>query len=169
MELSSHKKSFSSSLKVVEALEARRLMSVTTPSDLRAVHARADERARANPDAEAARYGIDLNEGLPAGTISAAAKQPLSFNPELTDAARAHSTWMLANDVFAHEGVGGSDPGDRMEDAGYTFTGSWGWGENLAYRGSKPVSPEPTSTVAQSTPTCSSTSASRSAATASTR
>ena len=41
--------------------------------------------ARANPAAEAARLGIDLNEGLTAGTISTAAKQPLAINPNLTD------------------------------------------------------------------------------------
>jgi hypothetical protein len=35
-------------------------------------------RARANPVAEASRDGIDLNEGLAPGTISAAAKQPLA-------------------------------------------------------------------------------------------
>jgi hypothetical protein len=48
-------------------------------------------RARANPGAEAARLGIDLNQGLAAGTISTAAKQPLAFNPLLIDAARGHS------------------------------------------------------------------------------
>src|SRR5262245_55336620 len=37
-------------------------------------------RARANPTAEAARYSIDLNEGLAPGTISAAPKRPLAFN-----------------------------------------------------------------------------------------
>src|SRR5262249_17413606 len=40
-------------------------------------------RARLRPAAEAARFNIDLNEGLPAGTISTASKQPLAFNPIL--------------------------------------------------------------------------------------
>src|SRR3954468_21380533 len=41
-------------------------------------------RARANPAAEAARLGIDLNEGLAASSISTAAKQPLAINDKLT-------------------------------------------------------------------------------------
>jgi Ca2+-binding RTX toxin-like protein len=91
-------------------------------------------RARANPGAEAQRLGIGLNDGLSAGTISATAKQPLAFNAQLIDAARDHSTWMLATDTFSHTGVGGSSPGDRMAAAGYSFTGNWTWGENIAIR-----------------------------------
>jgi len=43
---------------------------------------------------------------------------------------------MLDKDVFSHTGVNGSDPGDRMEAAGYKFTGNWRWGENISWRGS---------------------------------
>jgi hypothetical protein len=93
-------------------------------------------RARANPAAEADRLGIDLNQGLPPGTISSAPKPPLAFHPLLIDSARAHSVWMLDTDTFSHHGIDGSDPGDRMSDAGYSFTGSWAWGENIAWSGS---------------------------------
>jgi serralysin len=89
-------------------------------------------RARAAPAAEAARYGIGLNDGLAAGTISTAAKPPLAFNEALLDAADAHSAWMLATDTFSHTGANGSSAGDRMKAAGYSFTGSWSWGENIA-------------------------------------
>ena len=89
-------------------------------------------RDRADPGAAAQRYGIGLNDGLSAGTISATAKQPLAFNPALIDAARGHSGWMLATDTFSHTGANGSSPGDRMGAAGYGFTGSWTWGENIA-------------------------------------
>ena len=92
-------------------------------------------RARLDPAGEAARYGIDLNQGLAAGTISAAPKQPLAPNPNLATAAQNHSQWMLDNDVFNHTGAGGSDPEDRMRGAGYSFTGSWRWGENISWRG----------------------------------
>jgi hypothetical protein len=92
-------------------------------------------RARANPAAEAARFGIDLNDSLPPGTISATPKPPLAFHPLLITAARGHSDWLLANDVFTHEGAGGNTPGDRMEAAGYPFAGQWGWGENIAWKG----------------------------------
>lgn len=91
-------------------------------------------RARMDPAAEAARLGIGLNDGLASGTISATGKQPLAFNPLLIDAARGHSEWMLATDTFSHTGANGSSPGDRMAAAGYQFTGSWSWGENIAIR-----------------------------------
>jgi len=93
-------------------------------------------RARLDPAGEAARYGIDLNQGLAAGTITAAPKQVLAFNPLLNEAADQHSQWMLDTDTFSHTGAGGSTPGDRMTAAGYAFTGSWTWGENIAWSGS---------------------------------
>ena len=92
-------------------------------------------RARLDPAAEARRLGISLNEGLPAGTISRDSKQPLAHNSELNDAASDHSLWMLATDRFSHTGVGGSNPGDRMEAAGYVFSGAWTWGENISWNG----------------------------------
>lgn len=93
-------------------------------------------RGRADPLADAARYGIDLNEGLAPGTISSAAKQPLALNEFLIDSARAHSQWMIAADVFSHNGSGGSSPRDRMEAAGYVLTGPLrGVAENIAWNG----------------------------------
>jgi uncharacterized protein YkwD len=93
-------------------------------------------RARMDPAAEAARLGIDLNQGLSQGQITTAPKQPLAFDPNLTDSARGHSKWMLDKDVFSHTGVSGSDPGDRIEAAGYKLAGDWRWGENISWRGS---------------------------------
>ncbi len=90
-------------------------------------------RARLDPLGEAARYGLsDLNDGLAPGTITATPKSPLAPNDLLTDAARAHSNWMLANNAFSHTGQNGSAPFDRMQDAGYNFTAPYGAGENLA-------------------------------------
>ena len=89
-------------------------------------------RARQNPTAEAERYSLDLNQGLAPDTISIDPKQPLAFNPLLIEASRAHSQWMLDNNTFSHTGIEGSNAGDRIRDAGYEFTGSWSWGENLA-------------------------------------
>jgi len=106
-------------------------------------------RARSNPAAEAALYGIDLNEGLAAGTISTAPKQPLAFNPHLLQSARNHSLWMLANDQFSHYETDGSDPGDRMTNAGYVFSGSWTWGENIAWRGTTGTLPPAATVVGQ--------------------
>ena len=92
-------------------------------------------RARLDPAGEAARFGIDLNKDLAAGTITAGPKQVLALNPFLNAAADAHSTWMLNQDIFSHTGAGNSTPGDRMGDAGYVFSGGWSWGENIAWSG----------------------------------
>ena len=59
--------------------------------------------------------------------------QPLAHSGALGDAASDHSDWMLATDTFGHSGRGGSTAGERMADAGYDFTGSWGWAENVGW------------------------------------
>lgn len=92
-------------------------------------------RARLDPLGEAARYGIDLNQGLDPGTLDGSAKQVLAANDFLNTAAEGHATWMLNTNTFDHIGAGGSSPGARMASAGYNFTGSWTWGENISWRG----------------------------------
>ncbi len=93
-------------------------------------------RARLDPQAEANRYGVGLNSGLQSGTIDGSAKQVLAPNSKLESAAISHSKWMLSADTFSHTGAGGSNPGQRMSDAGYQFSGNWTWRENLAWTGS---------------------------------
>ena len=94
--------------------------------------------ARMNPNGEAARYGISLNEGLAAGTISSAPKQVLAGSDKLALSADKHSSWMLAHDVFSHNetsgttGFYGTTPWDRMRAAGYDFSTA---GENIAFTG----------------------------------
>lgn len=90
-------------------------------------------RARLDPAGEAARFGIGLNDGT--SGITAAPKQPLAMNDLLIKAARAHSQFMIDTDKFAHSGIGDGDPQSRMTAAGYQFTGSWTWGENIAWQG----------------------------------
>ena len=92
-------------------------------------------RARLDPQAEAVRYGIGLNDGLTAGTITAAPKRALAPNAQLETAAERHSQWMLDTDSFSHTGQNGSSAGQRIQSAGYTLTGTWAWGENLAWWG----------------------------------
>ncbi|WP_375263871.1 CAP domain-containing protein [Palleronia sp.] len=92
-------------------------------------------RGRMDPLAEAARFGIDLDQGLEPGTIQAEPMQALAWNDDLWDAAIAHSDWMLEADVFSHTGEGGSAPTDWIRKAGYDLDGSWSTGENLAYYG----------------------------------
>lgn len=117
------------------------------PTDLDQYLLELINRARANPSAEAARFGIDLNEGLPAGTISVAPKQPVAFNFYLNDSARSHSQWMLDNDLFQHEGPEGNHPSNRAADAGYTLIPAWGVGENLAWQGNTVQTPDPYQTT----------------------
>lgn len=100
-------------------------------------------RARMDPNGEAKRFGIKLNEGVSdADKISSSPKQVLAGNDDLLKAADNHSNWMLTNDEFAHEeqqgtsGFTGANPSDRMEAAGYSFAGGGGSGENISFRGS---------------------------------
>lgn len=105
------------------------------PTDAEQVMLELVNRARLDPAAEAKRFGISLNAGLPPGTIPASPQQPLALNPILIKAARLHSDWMLEEEVFSHTGAGGSDAGQRMRDAGFRFEGSWKWAENIAAGG----------------------------------
>jgi uncharacterized protein YkwD len=59
--------------------------------------------------------------------------QPLAFDNDLSESAENHDRWMLATDTFSHTGSGGSSPTTRMKAAGYTLTGSWATGENIAW------------------------------------
>lgn len=92
-------------------------------------------RARFDPNAEATRYSIGLNDGITDSSISSARKPPLAHNLLLIDAARVHSQWMLDTDVFSHTGASGNSVTDRITAAGYVLSGSWAAGENIAWRG----------------------------------
>lgn len=59
--------------------------------------------------------------------------QPLAFDGDLNEAAELHSAWEIATDTFSHTGAGGTSAGQRMTNAGYVFSGSWSWGENIAW------------------------------------
>ena len=125
----------------VELLEDRRVLSAVIASSTAQPTAHDQylleliNRGRANPTAEANRYGISLNQGLPSGTISTAPKQPLAFSSALIASARAHSQWMISTNTFSHTGQGGSDASQRMAAAGYTFVAPWIWAENIGWRG----------------------------------
>lgn len=115
-----------------ERLEPRCLLAAVVMTGWEQLLLELVNRARDDPQAEARRYGISLNEGLPSGTISAASKQPLAPNQILIGAARAHSQDMLDRDFFAHTNPNGDSPFDRMKDAGYIYTTA---AENLAWTG----------------------------------
>ncbi|MEP1199604.1 CAP domain-containing protein [Tateyamaria sp.] len=59
---------------------------------------------------------------------------PLALELRLNDASEDHSEWIDDTRNFSHTGVDGSSPGDRIVDAGFTLSGNWTWGENIAYQ-----------------------------------
>ncbi|MHB8897155.1 MAG: Ig-like domain-containing protein [Thermoguttaceae bacterium] len=115
-----------------ETLEDRLLLSVTM-TDYEQLMFYYVNRARIDPAAEAARLGVGLNDGLPAGTISSDPKQPLVPNQALSNAAVGHSLDMLARDFFAHDNPDGKDYVDRASAAGYPTSYVW---ENISWEGS---------------------------------
>ena len=114
-----------------ESLERRDLMTAVNMSPYDQLLLELINRARANPGAEASRYGIDLNAGLASGTISYDAKQPVAPNQMLQIAAGGHSEDMLANNYFSHTNLAGQSPSDRAAAAGYP---TW-VGENISWGG----------------------------------
>ena len=55
---------------------------------------------------------------------------PLSVHSSLAEAARCHSQDLGRNEIRGHQGSDGSDPGERMHDAGYDWST---YAENAAY------------------------------------
>lgn len=88
-------------------------------------------RARLLPAAEAQRFSIALDEGIP-GQITAKPKQAVAMNATLRLTAADHSADMLARNYFAHDTPEGKSPFDRMIGNGYVYYTA---GENLAWRG----------------------------------
>jgi uncharacterized protein YkwD len=104
-------------------------------------------RARNNPEAEATRLGIGLNDGITGTQITNTPKPPLAHNLLLIESARLHSQWMLDLDIFSHTGENDSTPHERMQAVGYLFTGSWASGENIAWGGTSASSIDLTSYI----------------------
>ncbi len=115
----------------LETLENRQLLSVSM-TDYEQLMLYYVNRARIDPPAEAARFGIGLNDGLNPGTISSAPKQPLVPNQILRDVAAGHSQDMLDRDYFDHESPEGDDGVDRAQAAGYPTSYV---GENISWAG----------------------------------
>jgi uncharacterized protein YkwD len=63
-------------------------------------------------------------------TYRAPALNPLAYNSQLQGAAQTHANDMSNNGFFSHTGSDGSQPWDRVDNQGY----SWSWvGENIAW------------------------------------
>ena len=86
-------------------------------------------RARLDPLGEAARFGVALNSGLPAGSITSAPKAPLAFDWNLAEAAAGQPQGgaLLATDREAAEEMrhaGRSAGRDCLHAAYSAFPGS---------------------------------------------
>lgn len=103
--------------------------SYGNPTAAEQAHLEAINQARANPQAEAARLGIDLFEGVDAGEIDGNPQPPLTLNTKLSRIARTHSKDMADRDYFAHNTPEGIDPFERMTEVGYEYKAA---GENIA-------------------------------------
>ena len=101
-------------------------------------------RARLDPLAEGQLQGVaDLSAGT-GMVVTGAALQVLAYNAALYQSSTVHNQDMIRNNYFDHPGSDGSDAGGRMFTAGYgpkTAGGAltFGWGENLAWRGTSGV------------------------------
>jgi hypothetical protein len=91
-------------------------------------------RARLDPGGEAARYGIDLNEGPPREsqngpvvTLTTTSKQPLAWNSALFSVADQHSQDMMNSQTLFHNPQATHET--NLRNAGYNFSC---WGENVS-------------------------------------
>ena len=102
--------------------------------------------SRLDPNGEAAKFGIDLNEGVPGGRqISADPKQVLAPSDKLSGAAEGHSGVLNSRGEFfdnvngnepnPHTGLGDGTPESRIAGAGFADTRQGGFiqSENLAW------------------------------------
>jgi hypothetical protein len=105
----------------LEELEPRQLLSGYQPAAVEQLFLEQLNDARANPAAYGASIGVDLSGVAPAA--------PLAFNLELIQAARQHSQDMNVRAYFSHVTPDGVDPGTRITQAGFAWTG---WGESIA-------------------------------------
>jgi uncharacterized protein YkwD len=64
------------------------------------------------------------------GTLSFPAAPPLTWDTRLEEAARVQSSYQLQINTMTHTGAGGSDGGQRITAAGFSWNA---WGENVGW------------------------------------
>ncbi|MCL5965296.1 MAG: CAP domain-containing protein [Deinococcota bacterium] len=85
-----------------------------------------DNQARAFLDA----VNLARSTARECGTQSFAAAPPLTWSPQLAQAAQAHSDYMAQTGKFGHEGIGDGTPAERVSRTGYSWRSL---GENIAW------------------------------------
>ena len=96
-----------------EALERRALFAVAYPTPQEQLLVELINRGRADPPAEAARFGIDLNEGVARGTDLHRAQAAAGDQPEHHRRRPEHSQWMIDNDTFSTRAPAAARPQQR--------------------------------------------------------
>ena len=105
---------------VCESLEARKLLS-STFSAQEVYLAELVNRARSDPQAEEARLGFSLTDGLTQEELALFGPvEPLALESSLASAARAHSLDMINRAFFDHINPDGVNPTGRAQAAGYS-------------------------------------------------
>jgi uncharacterized protein YkwD len=111
---------------LLERLEDRALLFAWSSQEV--YFAELVNRARANPQAEAARLGLDLTAGLNGAEIARLVpSEPLALSPQLTQSARAHAADMAARNFFNIVNPDAKTPTQRAQARGYQGTA----GENI--------------------------------------
>jgi uncharacterized protein YkwD len=105
----------------LEELEPRQLLNGSQPTAMEQLFLERLNDARADPAAYGASIGLDLSGVAPS--------QPLAFSTLLVQAAQQHSQDMNARNYFSHYTPEGLGPGQRITNAGFTWTG---YGESIA-------------------------------------
>lgn len=102
---------------LIEQLESRNLYAQATVLEQKMVDL--INESRANPVAAMQQLNMDLNEGLPPGSITTNPKCKLVWSSQLNDAARKFSLEILSRGYLSHTGIDGSDPNTRITREGY--------------------------------------------------
>ncbi len=63
---------------------------------------------------------------------AAAGLQPITMELTLNTSADAHSQWITDTDTFSHTGARGTEPRERIQEAGVDLRDGWGTAENIA-------------------------------------
>ncbi len=114
---------------LLEALEARTLLTAFAWTAQEVYLAELVNRARIDPTAEGVRLQLDLAAGLSADELlHLHPQEPLALNPALTLAARLHALDMAQRGFFDHINPDGLSPTDRVQAQGYAGSA----GENIA-------------------------------------
>ncbi|KAA5542113.1 hypothetical protein FYK55_14995 [Roseiconus nitratireducens] len=114
----------------LERLESRNLLAAIGLTDAEQLLIELTNHTRANTIPGRNVFNGQLNQGLPAGTISPTPKPPVAPEPRLLQAARLHSRDMNDRSFFDHVNPDGQQANKRIEQTGYPFLL---WGENLTY------------------------------------